>query len=94
MTKYKININKPNPSDEKINESKNFNKFLHTYSELHQPHKLVRTVHKNKKLIRLLILIIIVLFTFLFSQNYFGTEEESIHPEKSKIDSINENPKR
>ncbi len=94
MSKYKININKPNPSDKQINESKDFNKFLQTYSELHQPHKIVRTIHKNKKLIRLLILIIILLFTFLFSQNYFETENQVIEQDKIEHDSINENSER
>ena len=83
MSKYKININKPEPSDEVINESKDFGKFLDTYSELHQPHKVIKTIHRNKRLIRLAILFIVVLLALLFSNNYFETDSEKIEVQHS-----------
>ena len=83
MSKYKININKPEPSDEVINESKDFGKFLDTYSELHQPHKVIKTIHRNKRLIRIAILFIVVLLALLFSNNYFETDSEKIEVQHS-----------
>ena len=88
MTKYKINVNKPAPSDEVINESKDFGKFLDSYSDIHKPQKVIRNIHKDKNLIRLAILLIIVLFALLFSNNYFGTEDETNINKDEKVDSV------
>lgn len=82
MSKYKININKKPPTNEEINRGKDFNKLIDTYADIHKPQKVIGTIHRNRKMIRLSIILIVILMAFLFSQNYFS-EEPSIEIEKT-----------
>ncbi|MCP4520147.1 MAG: hypothetical protein GY827_00355 [Cytophagales bacterium] len=60
-SKYKINVNKPMPSDEEINQKKDFSRLMNTYEEVHKnPHKFMNNRHKKMKYIMAIVVIIAV----------------------------------
>jgi hypothetical protein len=62
MTKYRINIDKPGLSDEKIDKHKDFKKLYYNYERATKP--LYKTpVYKDKKIF--IALLIILLVTYL-----------------------------
>jgi hypothetical protein len=65
MTRYKFNIDKPDPSDERINKHKNFKKLLYNHERATKP--LYKTpLYKNKK--AFLALLIIILLVYLITE--------------------------
>jgi hypothetical protein len=70
MSKYKINIDKPAPSKEEINKFKNFENVVSDYKKLHSPWDLLKDLYKDKKLIRIFIVLLAILFAVVF-----GTQE-------------------
>lgn len=68
MNKYKININKSMPSDEVINQKKNFNDLLGSFEELHKPHLLIKNRHKKRRTIQIIVMVVAISLALLFAK--------------------------
>ncbi len=67
--KYKLNVNKPVPEEQEIEESKNFNRVLRQYREKRQTNSLHNVLLRlNKQLPVLIITILMILMIFYFSK--------------------------
>lgn len=65
MTRYKLNIDKPDLSDDQINKHKDFRKLMYNYQRATKP--LYKTpIYKDKKVF--LALLIILLITYLIAE--------------------------
>lgn len=84
MNKYKININKPMPSDEVINQKKNFNDLLGSFEELHKPHLLVKNRHKKRRTIQIIVMVVAVFLALFFTKE--STENDA--QDKSFIEKL------
>lgn len=88
MSKYQINRNQPTPDDSTINSQKDFGKTYRDYHRIHQPWWLLKNIHKNKQLRRLLIYLFIIIMTIYFTSHYFKNEEEKVKIERLKKEQI------
>lgn len=84
MNKYKININKTMPSDEVINQKKNFNDLLGSFEELHKPHLLVKNRHKKRRTIQIIVMVVAVFLALFFAKE--STENDA--QDKSFIENL------
>lgn len=84
MNKYKININKPIPSDEVINQKKNFNELISTFEEVHNPQKFGKDRHKKLKKIQIIVLVVAVLLA-LYVANTTGKENKDNSSSTKKV---------
>lgn len=67
--KYKVNINKPAPEEQEIQESKNFNRVLRQYREKRQTNSLHSVLLRlNKQLPVIIITVLMILIAFYFSR--------------------------
>lgn len=89
MSKYKVNINKPNPSDQEIDQFKDFDNMVNTYGEIHRPWYALKELYKGRKLIRLVIIIIaIALAVYVSSKSLNKTPSMDEHkPNSENIES-------
>ena len=69
MKKYNFNIDKPNPTKKDTDKFKNFDNLVSDYKQLHSPWRLLKVMYSDRKVIRLLILIIAVAVAVVFSLN-------------------------
>ncbi len=66
MDKYKINIDKPNPSKKDTEKFKNFDNLVGDYKKMHSPWQLLKVMYKDRKVIRLFIIIVAVIVAIVF----------------------------
>jgi hypothetical protein len=67
--KYKVNINKPAPQEQEIEDSKNFNRVLRQYREKRESSSLHTILLKlNKQLPVLIITILMIMIVYYFSK--------------------------
>lgn len=67
--KYKVNINKPAPEEQEIQESKNFNRVLRQYREKRQTNSLHNVLLRlNKQLPVIIITVLMIIVAFYFSR--------------------------
>ena len=76
MGNYKINIDKPSPKKEQTSRFKNFDNLVDDYKKLHSPWHLLKGIYKDKKLIRLFLVLMAVLIAL-----FFGTYEQEVNSE-------------
>lgn len=84
MNKYKININKPIPSDEVINQKKNFNELMTSFEEVHNPQKFGKDRHKNIKKIQIIVIVVAVLLA-LYVANTSSKDNSKASEKTEKI---------
>jgi hypothetical protein len=64
MTNIQFHIDKPDPSDEKVNKHKDFNKLMYNYQSATKP--LYKTpLYKNKNVFIIILLILLVMFVLV-----------------------------
>lgn len=80
MTKYKINKNKPSPSEESINKHKDFNKLLNNYNNVYSYKKATTPLYKNKKFLIFVISVAVVFLAIVLEGN-----EENNNNEKGTV---------
>lgn len=81
MTRYKLNIDKPDLSDEKINKHKDFKKLMYNYQRATKP--LYKTpIYRNKKVF--LALLLILLITYLISEYTDKKDNAPNEPDKEQ----------
>ncbi|MEM1137314.1 MAG: hypothetical protein AAGI07_15860 [Bacteroidota bacterium] len=79
--KYKININKPVPSEQELNKYKNFNRVLHQYRRSSHRKMQPNFLQRMNRYIPVLILAIIVLiFVLIFKMINEDTENNKKVP--------------
>ena len=78
MGNYKINIDKPSPKKEQTSTFKNFDNLVDDYKKLHSPWYLLKGIYKDKKLIRLFLILMAVLIALLFGTYENGVNSEMI----------------
>ncbi len=83
MNKYKVNINKPIPSDEVINQKKNFNELLGNFEEMHNPQKFGTDRHKKIKKIQIIVIVVAVLLALYVTNANTDSKKET--PKTNKI---------
>ena len=66
MSDYKINIDKPDPSKQETNKFKNFDNVVNDYKKLHSPWDTLKDLYKDKKLIRIFIVLLAILIAVFF----------------------------
>lgn len=66
MSDYKINIDKPDPSKQETNKFKNFDNVVNDYKKLHSPWDTLKDLYKDKKLIRIFIVLLALLIAVFF----------------------------
>ena len=76
MDNYKINIDKPNPSKKDTEKFKNFDNLVNDYKKLHSPWQLVKVMYKDRKVIRLLVLIAAVAAAIVFGVQHEEQEQK------------------
>lgn len=67
MSNYKVNINKQKPSDQEIDQYKDFDNMVNTYGKIHRPWYALKSLYKDRKLIRLFVIIIAVILAIYIS---------------------------
>jgi hypothetical protein len=83
MTRYKLNIDKPALSDEKINKHKDFKKLYYNYHRATKP--LYKTpIYKDKKVF--LALLLILLLTYIIAEYTDKEKEEKKSPTEQSTD--------
>ncbi len=92
MSNYKINIDKPDPSKEETNKFMDFDNLAKDFETAHKPFEFRKRLFKDRKLIRLFMIIVAVLLALLFSQN--EETEQSLEEEQPEIyfEPVDENP--
>ena len=84
MNKYKININKPIPSDEVINQKKNFNELLGNFKEVHNPQKFGVDRHRKIKKIQIIVVVVAILLALYVA----NTNHEKSDKSSEKIETV------
>ncbi len=83
MSKYKINIDKPNPSKKETQDYKNFDSIQNDFVTIHKPVEFHKKLFKDKKLIRFVILLFAVLLAVFFGKS--SDDEQTEQEEKPDI---------
>src|SRR4051794_28115558 len=84
MSKYKINKNKPLPSDDKIKSHMDFNKLVGDYNKIHNYKNATKPLYKNPKFLSFIALLSTVILVFIISER---ENEEQAAQVKNKKDS-------
>ena len=85
MTRYKLHIDKPDLSDEKINKHKDFKKLMYNYQQATRP--LYKTpIYKDKKVF--LALLLILLLTYLITEFSDKKEEKKKEQESEQKSNV------
>jgi hypothetical protein len=82
MGKFKINKNKPRPSDDKIASHQNFDQLIKSYNQLTDYKKAVKPLYKDKKFLGLVLIILIVFLAIWISENEDNSSETSLKNQK------------
>ncbi|MBX2842319.1 MAG: hypothetical protein KTR26_11130 [Flammeovirgaceae bacterium] len=89
--KYKININKPKPTEQEVDLHKNFNRVLSQYKRSHtnkrKPmHKILDKFNRFVSLfILIIVLCLVILFIKLFIMDKKGKQQQTPKPEIESI---------
>ncbi|WP_020530916.1 hypothetical protein [Flexithrix dorotheae] len=77
--KYKININKPKPSEKEVDLHKNFNRVLSQYKRSHTNKRkpMHKILNKFNRFMSLFILIIVLFLVILFIKMYILDKKEN-----------------
>jgi hypothetical protein len=84
MSKYKINKNKPLPTDEKIRSHMDFNKLVGDYNKIHNYKNATRPLYKNPKFLGFIALLSTVILVFIISER---ENEQQVITNKTNTDS-------
>ena len=77
MSKYKINRNKPTPSDEQIRKHQDFGRLYRDYEKIYDGKAPLRFMRGDKKLLSIVLVILIVILTmFLVDRDHKTAEKE------------------
>lgn len=76
MSKYNINIDPKLPSEEETKSFQNFDSVIGDAQNIHRPSYVIQNIHKNFRLVKVVILIMIVLLAVFFSHKYKQKEEK------------------
>lgn len=82
MGKFKINKNKPRPSDDKIASHQNFDQLIKSYNQLTDYKKVVKPLYKDKKFLGLVLIILVVFLAIWISENEDNSSETSLKNQK------------
>ena len=83
MDNYKININKPNPSKKDTEKFKNFDNLVNDYKKVHSPWQLLKVMYKDRRVIRLLVIIAAIVAAIAFGvKEDKASSKEQIEIEK------------
>jgi hypothetical protein len=89
MSNYKINIDKPTPTKDETSKFKNFDNVVDDYKKMHSPWILLKEMYRNKKLIRIFIVLMAILVAVFFGthtpEKHEGIDEK-VEDVKKKID--------
>lgn len=85
MSNYKINIDKPTPTKEETSKFKNFDNVVDDYKKMHSPWALLKELYRNKKLIRIFILLMAVLVAVFFG-THTAEQEEGIDEKVKEVE--------
>lgn len=85
MKKYMYSKGNNQPSEDRINQYKDFNKLLESYQGLYSYEKATRPLYRDKKLLGLIILIGIVLLALFLSENDEKKNRETGNSRKTEI---------
>lgn len=85
MNKIKVNIDKPEPSDEVIRRHKNFNSFMHNYQKLHTPRGIGEFFRKDMKTLAFIVVVIMLLLIWIF-EAVEKEEAEQAAPQTPKVE--------
>lgn len=89
--KYKIHIDPKMPDREEMKKYKNPPRVMDDTKKIHQPGYIIRNLHRDRRLLRLIILIMIVLLTIFLTHEAITekdqekSKEEQTTPEKPDI---------
>ena len=86
MGKYKINIDKPTPKKEETNKFKNFDNVVSDYRKLHSPWDLLKDLYRDKKLIRIFIVLLAILIAAFFGTHHSAEDKKGIDEKVEKIE--------
>ncbi len=67
MSKYNINIDPKLPTKDETKSFQNFDSIIGDIQNIHKPSYVIQNIHKNFKLVKILILITIILMTLYVS---------------------------
>ena len=81
MSKYNINIDPKLPTKDETKSFQNFDSIIGDIQNIHKPSYVIQNIHKNFKLVKILILITIILMTLYFSGR---TTKQNIRPKNIK----------
>lgn len=88
MSKYNINIDPELPTKEETKSFQNFDSIIGDAQNIHRPSFVVQNIHKNFRLVKVVILIMIVLLALFFSHKY---NEEQQKKEKREVNHYKSN---
>lgn len=71
MTQIKVNINKPDPSPERIRKHKNYDNFLTSYQKLHTPRGIHELWTKDRVKFSMIVVFIVLFLLYLFGELNF-----------------------
>ena len=85
--KYKIHIDKPSPSDQEINQFKNFDRVLNQYNRRNKKSSLHTIIFKQNKLFPIVIIILIMLGVI-----YYFKRRKEIREKEVPVKMLNYQP--
>ena len=86
MSKYKINIDQPTPKKEETNKFKNFDNVVSDYRKLHSPWDLLKVLYRDKKMIRIFIVLLAILIALFFGTHHSAEDNNGIDEAVEKIE--------
>ncbi|GAL83303.1 hypothetical protein MYP_529 [Sporocytophaga myxococcoides] len=86
MGKFKINKNKPRPSDDKIASHQNFDQLIKNYNQLTDYKKAVRPLYQDKKFLGFILIILIVFLAIWISENEGNSSESPLKKQNQEKD--------
>jgi hypothetical protein len=83
--RYRIHIDKELPSNQEIRKHQNFDSLLKDYKEMHSPLTLRQKMHRNRKILRIVLIagLIVALMVLSIAEGneHSSTEEKKITPD-------------
>lgn len=87
MTKIKVNINKDDPSPERIRKYKSYDNFITSYQKLHTPKGIHELWVKDRVKFSMIVVFIVLFLLYLFGE--LGNDELPVEQqEKAKKEAV------
>lgn len=89
MTKIKVNINKEDPSPERIRKYKSYDNFITSYQKLHTPRGIHELWTKDRVKFSMIVVFIVLFLLYIFGElgnDEVPNKEQQQEPKTEKVE--------